>query len=598
MNNLNKFIDSIEKSVEEEIDFIWKSHQEATLLSSAELRKAGLRVFPCKINKDTAKSDARFVSLETSFSINTSYFKRGVNVLLKTDTNELKARIYDLSDNLMTLKISEEADLDLFDKTIQVDYLPDDRTLDCMRFGVKFFNEQSKLHDFYNDLLKPSENVLFVDSRLNESQQKALGSILSTGLTTLIQGPPGTGKTHTLAVAILELIKLKKRVIISAPSNTAVDNLCLKVISLSDGSPINLLRVGNDEKINNSLSAYTTLEKLESSKKNEVLKNLNKQLIKAQQVADRFVRNFSAENAQEKREARQEVKQLRKEIRAYTRAAESELIESSSIIAGTPVALFNTLSKDFSSDVLIIDEAGQALTPLIWLIAGFGNKLVLCGDPQQLPPVVLSQKAKSMGLGESLLEYCCQQVKPILLTQQYRIPGNVLTYCNRFFYEGKLTSTVENSGFIRFIDMAGYGEGEQTNPETGSISNWSEVLIIQQLINQEGINPENTAVLAPYSAQISLLQNQLGHLWHVSTIDSVQGQEKDNIIISLTRSNEEGTIGFLSDYRRTNVAITRTKKRCYVVGDSSTLGNDPFYNGLIEHMESTESYTSAWEFGV
>ncbi|MNY06888.1 hypothetical protein D3C86_1396680 [compost metagenome] len=120
--------------------------------------------------------------------------------------------------------------------------------------------------------------------------------------------------------------------------------------------------------------------------------------------------------------------------------------------------------------------------------------------------------------------------------------------------------------------------------------------ILRKILETESLDPKRTVILAPYSAQIALLQKELGSEWKVSTIDAIQGQEEENIVVSFTRSNPDGIIGFLSDYRRTNVAISRTKRACYLIGDSATLGNDPFYSELLNEIEQNGVYRSAWEF--
>ncbi len=277
--------------------------------------------------------------------------------------------------------------------------------------------------------------------------------------------------------------------------------------------------------------------------------------------------------------------------------ARSYLLETIPVIAGTPVGLFNQLSKTFSADVVVIDEAGQSLEPLTWLAASFGKRLILCGDPQQLPPVVFSRKAQQLGLQQSLIETAMTPENTIVLTEQYRMAPEIVAGINPYFYQNALQTVFsELAGFLRFVDMAGYGEGEQQDEASGSTFNPDEVKIVAAIIRSNDFRPDTTVVLSPYNAQIDLLKAKLGSNWKVSTIDAIQGQEAENIVISLTRSNFEQEIGFLKDYRRTNVAISRAKTHCIVIGDSATLGNDPFYSELIGLIETTGGYQSAWDF--
>ena len=200
-------------------------------------------------------------------------------------------------------------------------------------------------------------------------------------------------------------------------------------------------------------------------------------------------------------------------------------------------------------------------------------------------------------LNKSLLEAVTEFQHPILLNEQYRMSPQIVSVINPYFYRGLLqTAAGIPEGQIQFIDMAGFVEGEIRNETTGSFENEDEIRIIQKLIESESLDPKRTVILAPYSAQIARLEKELGSAWKVSTIDAIQGQEEENILISFTRSNPDGIIGFLNDYRRTNVAISRAKRACYLIGDSATLGNDPFYSELLNEIEQFGVYRSAWEF--
>lgn len=583
----------LEQAVKEEIAYSQHLAAENLKASPNELRKQGLSLFPCEITDVRSGIDGDFYQLETSFVINNAFFKRGSTVLLHVENKTYKARIIELDSYSLLLFCKEEIEGNIRENPVRIDFTPDDRTLECMQLGLRFLKEHKQLQDFESDFQAEKDPHIFEHPALNPSQQEAVGAILSSDLTTVIQGPPGTGKTHTLSIAIEELVKRGKKVLITAPSNTAVDNLCKKIVA----SKISLLRVGNEEKVAAEIMPYTIDAYLDSGKGANYAQSLKKQIQKTEQVANRYIRNYTKEAADEKRAARKELRELQKELRKLAHDSEEQLIESSSVIAGTPVGLFNELSKKHSFDVVIMDEAGQALAPLTWLVASFGKKLVLCGDPQQLPPVVLSTKAIQLGLNKSLLEIVSGFRKPILLNKQYRMSPEIVSVINPYFYQGQLETAPEiPSGQIQFIDMAGFGEGEIQNETTGSFENPDELAILRKLLEAETLDPKRTVILAPYSAQIALLQKELGSEWKVSTIDAIQGQEQENIVVSFTRSNPDGIIGFLTDYRRTNVAISRTKRSCYLIGDSATLGNDAFYSELLSEIEQHGVYRSAWEF--
>ncbi|MDR0802887.1 AAA domain-containing protein [Fluviicola sp.] len=584
---------NLEQAVQEEIRYSQQLASENLKIAPNELRKQGLSIFPCEVAEIQTGINGDFYLLETSFVINNAFFRRGSSVLLHVENNTCKARIVELNAYSLLLFCKEEIDGNMRENPVRVDFTPDDRTLECMQLGLRFLKEQKHLQDFARDFSNDKKISAFPSEQLNPSQQKAVGAILSKDLTTVIQGPPGTGKTHTLSIAVEALVKQGKKVLITAPSNTAVDNLCKKIRSFN----LSLLRVGNNEKVAPEIRPFTIDSYLESGKAAQYSQSLKKQIQKAEQVANRHIRNYTKEAADEKRQARRDLRELQKELRKLARDTEQQLIDSSSVIAGTPVGLFNELSRNQVFDVIIMDEAGQALAPLTWLVVSFGKKLVLCGDPQQLPPVVLSDKARNLGLTKSLLETVCEIQAPILLEEQYRMPQEVVSVINPYFYNNRLqTAKSVQNGQIQLIDMAGFGEGETENETTGSFENRNELKIIQKLLETETLNPKKTVILAPYSAQIALLQKGLGNEWNVSTIDAIQGQEEETVVISLTRSNPDGIIGFLSDYRRMNVAVSRTQKTCYLIGDSATLGNDPFYENLLREIEQNGVYRSAWEF--
>lgn len=585
----------LEQAVKEEIAYARFLAAENLKASPVELRKQGLSLFPCEVKEIRSGMDGDFYQLETSFVINNTFFRRGATVLFYVENKSYKARIAELDAYSLLVFCKEEIEGNTRENPVRVDFTPDDRTLECMQLGLRFLTEQKHLQEFETDFQREKEVHTFPHPLLNVSQQQAVGALLSSDLTTVIQGPPGTGKTHTLALAIEELVKRGKKILVTAPSNTAVDNLCQKLITAA--TPISLLRVGNNEKVSAAVLPYTIDAYLDSGKAAQYGQSLKKQIRKVEQIANRHIRNYTKEAGDEKRAARKELRELQKELRKLAHDSEQQLIEASSVIAGTPVGLFNELSKNHSFDVVIMDEAGQALAPLTWLVASFGKKLVLCGDPQQLPPVVLSSKALQSGLNKSLLETVSELQKPILLNEQYRMSPEIVSVINPYFYQGQLqTASGIPPGQIQFIDMAGFGDGETENETTGSFENRDELNIVRKVLETESLDPKRTVILAPYSAQIALLQKELGSEWNVSTIDAIQGQEEEHIVISFTRSNPDGIIGFLSDYRRTNVAISRAKRACYLIGDSATLGNDPFYSELLHEIEQNGVYRSAWEF--
>lgn len=568
-------------------------YAEQLKLGPAEQRRLGIALFPIKVTDQESSGMQTMVSFSTSFPINDAYFRRGCTISYQAGDASGEGRLAELDVQSGSFVVNDEDPPDFRDEQVTLRFVPDDRTMKCMSIGLRLAGEKPELIAFAEDFKEcPAITSTFSLPELNASQNEAVSALLGEKPTVVIQGPPGTGKTTMLSMAIRELVKAGKRVIISAPSNTATDNLCHRLIVLD----IPLLRVGNEEKMSDLTEQFTVESWLAKGRQKSALDHMKKALRKAEDTAFKYVRNLTGEAKDARREAKKEVTQLRREIRGLMREEENRLLHEVPVIAGTPVGLFNELPKDFQTDVVIIDEAGQSTEPLTWLTASFGKRLVLCGDPMQLPPVVLSYKAQSLGLGKSLLERVSTKENTLLLNEQYRMAPEIVAAINPYFYDNQLQTALKHQGELLFIDMAGYGEGESQDETSGSTFNADEAAIAKRVSDVIDLKAKNTVVLSPYNAQLGVLKKELGPEWKISTIDSMQGQEAEHILISLTRSNDMQEIGFLKDYRRTNVAVSRAKSKCIIIGDSSTIGGDPFYGKLIDHIEQAGGYKSAWEF--
>ena len=582
----------LEKAVIAEVAYSRAFALEQVQRPVAELRKEGLCLEPAKINAISDTLHGTIVAFQTSFVINTSWFRKGAKIRMKNGDKTTDGQIYELDAYQLTAFFPEDVELSLGD-SVRIDFIPDDRTLRCLELGVQFLQTKPEIQELETLLLKPGSDHQPVEHpELNISQQRALAGILSEDRVTVIQGPPGTGKTHTLAVAIEALLKQGKRVLVSAPSNTAVDNLTRALIA----KKIAPVRVGNEEKIHEAVLPFYLDELVEKSSYGRSIDVMQQQIRKLDQLANRHIRNYTAEAAQEKREARKELRELKRAVKSESKNVEQLILEKGQVVCGTPVGIFNTLSKTAHFDVLIIDEAGQCLSPLVWLIAVFANKLVLCGDPQQLPPTILASEAQKLGLEKSLPEASFHTHPPVLLSEQYRMADPISGLISELFYSNELINkSGRQPGELLLIDTAGYDAPEAEDEQSGSFSNPGEVELLKKIIAEQQFQPADTVIITPYNGQIALLKQTFKE-WRISTIDAIQGQEETNILISLVRSNEQGTIGFLSDYRRTNVAISRAKQACYLIGDSATLGQDNFYNTLFQWIETRGNYRSAWEF--
>jgi ATP-dependent RNA/DNA helicase IGHMBP2 len=218
----------------------------------------------------------------------------------------------------------------------------------------------------------------------------------------------------------------------------------------------------------------------------------------------------------------------------------------------------------------------------------------------QLPPTVLSNEAAKLGFNRSVLEISINTVENVfLLDTQYRMREAIAGFSGNYFYSGLLqtASHLTNTGtHISFIDTAGSGYNEIRGNDGTSLQNEGELQIVMKLLETESLDPLKTAFISPYAGQVAAAKELLPKQMRISTIDSFQGQEKEIIILSLVRSNDDGDIGFLKDYRRMNVAITRAKEQLFVIGDSATIGGDTFYNAFLTYIENSGNYRTVWEF--
>ncbi len=477
----------------------------------------------------------------------------------------------------------------------------------------------------------PHVDDLFYPSPLNESQLAAVRHVITAQDVGIIHGPPGTGKTTTLVQAILETIRRERRVLVCAPSNTAVDLLTEKLAERG----VNVIRMGNPSRVSDLLLAHTLDARVMAhpsySKLRAMRQTADQCRDKANGLAPQNVRHLGFEARQQRQQFRDEARQLFLQADDLERYITEQVLESVQIITCTLVGASNRNIRHLSFDTVFIDEAAQALEPGCWIPIAKGQRVILAGDHHQLPPTVKSEKAAREGLRETLFEKCIQRqpVTACMLNLQYRMHEQIMAFSSERFYGGQLQAdaSVREAGLeaydkcfapdlpVEFLDTAGLGFLELTIPESRSTANPEEAdLLLQRLVQLlKPCDPEvhredplTIGVIAPYRAQINCLKDaievheQLGgllqqRLLSVGTVDSFQGQERDIIAISLTRSNHSGDIGFLSDVRRMNVGMTRARRKLLLVGDSSTLSVNPFFKELLAFVERIGGYRTAWE---
>lgn len=452
------------------------------------------------------------------------------------------------------------------------------------------------VHQNNADLLpEPKQYAVEINEKLNESQQEALAKINGNEPIVIVHGPPGTGKTTTLVASIIALVKNGEKVLVCAPSNAATDHIALQLIK----EGVSMLRIGNQTKMSSELLPHTIEGKMAFGNEQKQLKKMRIQAEEYRKMAHQYKRHFGKDDRDQRKLLMQEVKNIRKEIRALQDFYTEKWISETQVICGTPVGLNDKSLQKMEFNTLVIDEAGQCLESFAWVAVKHVQRLVLAGDHLQLPPTVISEQAIRQGYNKSFLEVMLEKhPHKYLLRTQYRMRQAIVDFPNAYFYEGKLETpdNLKNVGVhLQFYDTAGTGFQEVQAAESGSISNLGELEMIEKLIQKNQLNLEKCALITPYSGQVAAAKERFPATLRISTVDSFQGQECETVIISLVRSNDENKLGFLKDYRRMNVAMTRAKERLIVVGDSVTFGNDPFFGAFLNHLETMGCYGSAWE---
>lgn len=494
------------------------------------------------------------------------------------------------------------------DDGVGIKLSPDTRTTNIMKTVLKGLENNKPLYQLFEELHSEMTAVApptiqkaspeFRNRGLNESQQQAVQAITQNEEVVIVHGPPGTGKTTTLIEAIVQLIRAGEKVLVSAPSNTAVDNIAKGLLQQG----VKVLRVGNTSKVDELIFAHTPEGRLANSKQQKEIKQLKIRAEEFRKMALKYKRSFGKAEREQRNLLFREVKNIRTEIRKLQEYNEEKLFAEAEVIAGTPVGLYDNDLSRLTFHTLVIDEAGQCIEPLAWCIFPLAKKIVLAGDHWQLPPTVLSHEAAKLSFNRSILEVAMTKIPAVyLLNTQYRMRQAIAGFSSNYFYNDLLLTAahLQNTGaHICFVDTAGSDYQEKHGPDGTSLQNEGELEIVKKLIEQESLDPSGTAFISPYAGQVAAAKEVLPVSMRISTVDSFQGQEKETIIVSLVRSNDDGDIGFLKDYRRMNVAITRAKERLFVIGDSATIGADPFYNAFLTYIEQQGSYRTVWEFEI
>ena len=433
---------------------------------------------------------------------------------------------------------------------------------------------------------------------LNASQQRAVNKTLCCRDVMVVHGPPGTGKTTTLVEAVYETLRREPQVMVCAQSNAAVDWICGKLIDR--GVPV--LRVGNPARVDDKVLSATYERQFEAHPDYPELWGVRKAIREVAAGRRRMSRADALALSNRLHNLRRRAVELEVKIQV-------EIFESARVVASTLVGSDNAVLKGRRFTTLYIDEAGQALEAACWIAIRKADRVIFAGDHCQLPPTVKSVEAERAGLSRSLMESVVDKCRSAveLLTVQYRMNEAIMRFSSDWFYGGRLQAAEEvkcrgildfdspvewlDTSEMDFSEKYVSATGGRVNPDEGEFMLDSLEAYIKR-IGEKRVEDENLdfAVISPYKAQVSWLRrnakkrNVLRRLKGkiaINTIDGFQGQERDVVFISLVRSNDVGKIGFLSDLRRMNVAMTRARMKLVIIGSAATLTRHPFYEKLF-----------------
>lgn len=510
---------------------------------------------------------------------------------------------------------------------------------DALEYSLHKRHPQEDDEDILN------KSLTFKDKSLNESQKKAIKRALASRNFFLIHGPFGTGKTRTLIELINQEYLLGSKILATAESNAAIDNI-LERLSKSS-SEINLTRLGHPQRVDKENIKYTLAYKVENHPLNEKIEELREKIEKLSKKRDeytkptpRYRRGYSDSEIFRLGVQRQggrgispstmnsmanwieknkDVDELHNAIKDLENNIIHDIVDKSDVILSTNSSAALEAIEKTKFNIAIVDEASQATIPSVLIPIAKAQKFVLAGDHKQLPPTIISSKA--LELEDTLFEELINKYsdKSALLNTQYRMNQLLMEFPNSEFYNSKLdsaetvkdiviTDIIEENKLsetekvkiedqllsdkqpLIFVDTSEIDKnGEKKLKDSKSIINLAEAettLEIVDFYQKLGIDDKDIGIISPYADQVSLIKNKTDI--EVKTVDGFQGREKEIIIISTVRSNDKGKIGFLSDLRRLNVALTRAKRKLIIIGNKETLKTNPTYERLIEYANENK----------
>ena len=606
--------------------------------------KEGVTWYPIRLMRDYIGTGERIIlELQRIHQLDQPHsFQSGKLVSLfcnasgKPEKEHTNAVINYVQDNTITITLNcEELPDWINDSQLGIDVMFDEMTYKEMEHALKSVikaedNRVAELREIFLGDVKnksnaggfnPEHTVDYHESIkvLNESQVKAVDRILQTQDVAFIHGPPGTGKTTTLVQAIVLTNKIEGQVLVCTPSNAAIDLLVDKLSTQG----LNVVRIGHPARVTEQTLSKTLDARIATHASYSELRALRKQMEQVRAAASKFKRNFGYNEKAQRRQLKEEARALKSDADMLEFYIINDLLQKADVICSTLVGSSHPVLRGRKFKTVFIDEAAQSLEPACWIPLLKSQRAILAGDHCQLPPTIKSNEAAKGGLALTLFEKGIAKHPEMatMLQVQYRMHEAIMKFSSKYFYKDELVAHASvktellrpNQLPIEFIDTAGCGYTEQQDPETLSRFNIEEANLlihqVEKLVEEVGMEEWleqkiSMGIITPYRAQVDHLLKlaesshalePLHKLITINTVDAFQGQERDVIAISFVRSNEKAEVGFLGDIRRTNVAMTRARKKLIMIGDSATLGSHPFYVELLEYVQGLEYYRSAFE---